>query len=350
MLSGPKPKLLISMLVLAGILVLPAAAHAMLAYVKYGRYPLSPYVFTATNAGKEEIRVGRGYDPQVSPDGAAVAYINEEPSSGRHRLKVVSVRGGASDQLFDAARISFVTWSPDSETIAAVRAPRHGPQALVLVSTVFGGERVVARGHFTGVSFSPDGTQLAFSRVVNRGDRRPGNDIFRISVGAPHSVQRLTYDHRSKRPVWGVSDQIAFVKEMGSKHHEQLYGMTGDGGSVYRMVPRRSYAKPREIVPVAWSANGRLLLANVYPNAGSRSGVALMVEPGTHAQWPAQRPKAGFVGVSFSCDGHRVLGSSGGFHSLSNHRVGTVASNGSWAAMSVLTRFAFEPSWGTCGG
>jgi hypothetical protein len=349
MLSGPKPKLLLSILVLAAILILPAAAHATLAFVKYGHYPLSPYVFTASDNGLEEARVGRGYDPKVSPNGASVAYINEQRSSKRRRLRVVPARGGDSNQLLDAAKISFVTWSPNSKAIAAVRAPRQGRPALVLIDVATGGQTTLARGHFTGISFSPDSTELAYSRI-NRPGPRPGSDIFRVSIGGPHSLQRLTFDHRSAHPVWGVGDQIAFVKELGSGHREQLFGMNSEGGGVYRLVPRRSYRQPAGIVPVDWSQNGRLLLANVRSQrSGFKSGFALLVEPGTHAQWPALPPSAGFLGTSFSCDGHRVLGSRGTFHPVSNHLVGTVASDGSGGHMSVLGRFAFEPDWGACG-
>lgn len=347
--SGLKAKLLLSILVLAALLIVPAAAHATLAFVKYGHYPLSPYVFTASDSGLEEARVGRGYDPKVSPNGASVAYVNEQRSSKRRRLRVVSANGGHSDQLLDAAKISYVTWAPNSKAIAAVRTPRQGRSALVLVNVATGAQQILARGHFTGVSFSPDGTELAYSRV-NRPGPQPGSDIFRVSVGGTHSLLRLTFDHRSAHPVWGVGDQIAFVKELGRGHRQQLFGMNSEGGSVYRLVPHRSYRKPAGIVPVDWSQNGRLLLANVRTmRSGFKSGFALLVEPGTHAQWPALPPHEGFLGASFSCDGHRVLGSSGGFHPVSNHLVGTVASDGSWAPMTVLGRFAFEPNWGDCG-
>jgi hypothetical protein len=346
--KATKSKLLLSIPVLAALLVVPAVAHATLAYVKYGRYPLAPSVFTAADDGLEEGRVGYGYEPRVSPDGELVAYINEDRQSHHHRLKVVPALGGASDLLLDAVKISYVTWSPDSNFIAAVRGPHEGKERLVLLNVTTGGERVLARGHFSGVSFSPDGSQVAFSRAVPRG-KSSGTDVFRLSAFGHRQTHRITYDHRSKHPVWGTGGEIAFVKAMGKRGGQQLFEMKSDGGSVVRLTGRKVAHKWPGIVPVAWSPNGRLLLANAHPHPGSLAGFALMFEPGSHNRWGVRPRHEGFVGAGFSCDGKTVLGSSGGFHPLSDHRVGTVSSAGTGGPPTVLQEFAFEPSWNSCG-
>jgi Tol biopolymer transport system component len=348
MLKGPKPKLLLSILVLAAALILPAAAHATLAYVKYGHYPLNPSVFTAADDGLEEIRVGWGYEPKVSPNGDLVAYVSGQHSSRRHRLKVVSAFDGARDQIFDAAKISYVTWSPDSSQIAAVRGPRRGKEKLVLVNVANGSVRVLARGHFSGVSFSPGGGEIAFSRAVPYG-KRSGSDVFRLSTRGARGTHRITYDHRSKRPVWGPNGQIAFVKEMGRKGGRQLFEMKSDGGSIVRLAGRKVAHKWAGITPVTWSQNGRLLLVNSYPHPSLSAGFALVFEPGTHTRWGLRKRRDGFVGAAFSCNGKEVLGSSGGFHALSDHLVSTVSSSGSGSGLTVLQEFAFEPSWNACG-
>ncbi|HWJ42711.1 MAG TPA: hypothetical protein VNR67_04690, partial [Solirubrobacterales bacterium] len=200
-----KSKLLLFLFALVALLALPAVAGATIAYVKYGHYPRAPKVFSAKDDGQDELFVGRGTDPKVSPDGDLVAFLNKRGK--RERLKVAPSYGGPSNLLIEAARISSVAWSPESTRIAAVRAPAHGRERLVLIDLPTGGQhviaRVIARGSFGGVSFSPNGDQLVYSRF-----RKGHSDVYRFAVGG-HGSKRLTYDHRSQAPVWGPRNRIA---------------------------------------------------------------------------------------------------------------------------------------------
>jgi dipeptidyl aminopeptidase/acylaminoacyl peptidase len=332
-----KSMLLLPALAVAALLVLPAAAQATIAYVKYGRYPLAPVVFAASDNGFDSHPVGRGTDPQVSPDGRWVAFLSQAAIPGLKKLKVVPAGGGRSDLLMVGRGISSVTWSPDSSAIAAVSGLRRHRDKLVVIDIPSGGRRIVARGVFRGLGFSPDGEQVIYARARRRSRRRA--DIFRVST-AGGRPGRLTYDGRSMHPLWGPDDEIAFVKTEGA-HHDDVFLMAPDGGRVIRVTRRRVGHAPRRYRPVDWSADGERLLTEFKGRHHSDYAVLIDFEAG--ALWPLERPKKHFVGVAISAGGEEVLGSSGATGPAADHLVGTVAAGG--GRMHVLAQYAYEPSW-----
>src|SRR6476660_4545637 len=114
----------------AAALALPAVAGATLAYVKA---PLNPAVYAAADDGSGSHRLGPGSNPRVSPDGESVAYLREGPG-GAQELKLAPAQGGASRPLMSGWREAFyLAFSPDSQTIAALRGPEIGKLELVLI-------------------------------------------------------------------------------------------------------------------------------------------------------------------------------------------------------------------------
>lgn len=335
-----KSKPLLFCLVLVALLAVPASASATIAYVKYGHYPLAPKVLTADDDGLNETLIGRGTEPTVSPDGTMVAYLNTRGK--RERLKVNRVSGGVADLLTDAARISSVTWSPESNRIAAVRAPAHGEERLVLIELPSGGQhviaRVIARGSFGTVSFSPNGDQLVYSRL-----REGRSDVYRFAVGG-HGSKRLTYDHRSQAPLWGPHNRIAFVKQVGERRKLEIFTMNSDGGDVRRLTHTRPARSRSGYYPAAWSPDGTRLLANYAVRGREEFGAIVYTQTGALGRLRPRR--AHFIGTAFSCDGDLVLGSRGRFGPVANHKVGLVpAASGT---MQVLAEFAYDPDLGGC--
>ncbi|HEY5942611.1 MAG TPA: hypothetical protein VIT89_07120 [Solirubrobacterales bacterium] len=331
-----KSKLLFVALALVALFAVPAAAGATIAYVKYGHYPQAPTVFTADDDGSDELYIGRGVDPEVSPDGNFVAYLNKRGK--RERLKVAHFYGGALDLLIEASRISSLAWSPESTRIAAVRAPANGRERLVLIDVPSGGQHVIARGSFGRVSFSPNGDQLVYSRF-----RDGHSDIYRFAVGG-HGSKRLTYDHRSLIPVWGPRNRIAFAKEVGEKRKLEIYTMGSDGGDVKRVTRTKPEGPRSGYYPIAWSPEGNRLLANYTVHRKDQFGVIVYTQTGALGR--LQHRKAHFIGASFSCDGNAVLGSRGPRGPVANHKVGLVPAVS--GTMQVLVEFAYEPDLGGC--
>lgn len=344
-----KPKLLLPALVVVALLALPAAASATLAYVKN---PFNATVFVAGDNGSGARRVETGNNPHVAPNGLSVAYLHEGAKNAQE-LKIAPATGGPGTTLMANLReASYVTWSPDSKTLAALRGPELGKRNLVVIDVATGLQSVVASGYFVGFSFSPDGTEIAYA-VASNEKYPPRSDVFRfpvpipgvVNVRAPEAV-RLTSDHNSSQPLWGPQ-KIVFVKTLEAKKRKygpknELFLMNAQGKGVKRLTHTKVDPLLQGLFPTDWSADGSRLLAEFE---GQDTSYAVLVDPKTGAQKAvAGTGEQGFVGTDLSADGKLVLGFNGGFDpGLRNHKVQTVPYSG--GKPKTLVKEAFEPSW-----
>lgn len=344
-----KPKLLLSALVLVALLAFPAVAGATLSYVKN---PFNLTVFVANDDGSGARKVETGHNPHVAPNGLSVAYLHEGPK-GTQELMLAPVTGGSGTTLMTNLREAFyVTWSPDSRTIAALRGPELGNRKLVLIDVLTGIQSVVAQGFFSGFSFSPDGTEIVYALAQSE-KYPPRSDVFRfpvpipgvVNVRAPEPV-RLTSDHNSSQPLWGPQ-KIVFVKAVEGKKRQyggknELFLMNSQGKGVKRLTHTKVDPLLQGLFPTDWSANGERLLTEFQ---GQDTSYAVVVNSKTGAQRPvAGTGEQGFVGTDLSADGKLVLGFNGGFDpGLRNHKVQTVPYSG--GKPKTLVKEAFEPSW-----
>ena len=90
-------------------------------------------------------RTGGPGGTRASPGRESVAYLREGPG-GAQELKLAPAAGGASRALMSGWRESFhLAFSPDSQTIAALRGPEIGKLKLVLIDVAAGPQRVLAQ-------------------------------------------------------------------------------------------------------------------------------------------------------------------------------------------------------------
>lgn len=340
--SLPKFSLLGALVAATALLALPVAAEATLVYVKN---PFHPAVFAANDSGGGAFKVGPGTNPRVSPDGDVIAYAREG-SGGKRRLMLAAAAGGGSKAVLSNLQESFyVTFSPDSGLVAAIRGPELGKRKLVLIDVTSGTLlRTVASGYFSGVSFSPDGTELAYS--VAPSESFPArSDVFTASIGGGKPV-RITKDHRSLDPLWGPDGKIVFAKQLGAKNRKygpknELFLMNPNGSGQKRLTHTTVGALLQGLYPTAWSASGKQLLAEFE---GQDTSYAVTVNARTGAQKPLDKVgEQGFVGTAISQDGTTVLGFTGGFEPSPNHRVATVPYSG--GKVRTLVMGAYEPDW-----
>jgi Tol biopolymer transport system component len=258
----------------------------------FGLHPVRERIYRAGSDGTHSARIAVGLYPAISPDGRWVVYQGASRKRPP-RLQLLSLAGGRPRPL-PARAFDDVVWSPDSKQILAMTG--LGPE---LVDIPAGTHRLVGFPHAGGLTFSPDGTQIALEMAQN---------IY-VAATAGGRAHQLTSMHRDYAPVWGP-DGIAF----------QRFGVDSDGnrcpgcrGDVWMMDsdgrnPHALTQTKAGIYPAAWSGNGLHLLA-AYPATHNGRLYAVDIGAGT------TRALTGFVGdlvpQGLSRDGTTVLAAVG---------------------------------------
>lgn len=337
--------------VVAAFLVVPASSQATLVFT---RNPLSPTVFVANDNGSSARKIGPGSNPRVSPDGQTVAFYRSGKGNQPAELMVAAASGGAARKLASGWQDPFVfAWSADSTTIAVLLGPEVGRQRLTTIDLATGAKHTIASGYFSGVSFSPQGSEQLVYAMAPSESFPPRSDIYRIDLLPPGAVSvaavephRITSDHRSASPLWGPSDRIVFVKHLGEKTRKygpknDLFLMNPDGTKVKRLTHTKVDPLLSGLSPTEWSANGNRLLAEF---GGQDTSYAVTVNPRTGAERALTKEReVGFVGTALSSDGKLVLGGLGGFEPGPDHKVVSIPYAG--GKPKVLANNASEPDW-----
>ncbi len=342
--SLPKSKLLLPLLVLAALLALPAVAQATLTFTRSPRNQFNPSVYVAKDDGSAVRKIGPGYSPHISSDGASIAYFHEGPGH-KAELRVAPTTGGPGATLMVGWRETFyLAWSPSSETILALRGGELGKRKLVLITVATGAQKVIASGYFSGFSFSPEGNEIVYSKA-NSEKYPPRSDVYRVSAAGIGTVA-LTHDHRSLDPLWGPRGQIVFAKLLGAGSRKygpknELYLMSEEGKQVKRLTHTDVDPLLQGLFPTDWSGDGKRILAEFE---GQDTSYAVGVNATTGAQKPIGKAgETGFLGTALSADGNWALGFEGGFDPGNKHTVVRIPFTG--GKPKVLVRNASEPDW-----
>jgi dipeptidyl aminopeptidase/acylaminoacyl peptidase len=337
----PKLKLIPAALALVALLALPAAANATLSY---GKTVGQPKVYYAQDNGRGVHLIGPGLNSKVSPNGEFVAY--ERSTTNGEEMRLFSLAARKSTKLLGPWQESFIfAWSPDSSMVAALTGPLNGPFTLLAIDVKSGKRTRLAKGFFNGVSFSPDGEEIAYG--VAKSQRNPfKSDVFKIKVDGTGRVA-LSHNHSSGYPLWGPKGQIAFARFVGTKQRKygpksQIFVMNEEGQRISQLTHTKVNQFSLGLTPLGFSENGARLLTEF---TGQDQGYAVAVSTVTgNEKKLTQNPETGFQGAALSADGSTALGTAGMGFGNSQPKVVTVPWSG--GKQKVLVKGGYQPSWG----
>jgi acylaminoacyl-peptidase len=189
-------------------------------------------------------------DPRLSPDGATIAYVQEEMDRAsyeyRRSLWLIATNGTAPARRFTTGpNDSHARWSPDGKRIAFLRAPRHGVkpataaerehgvgQAQIWVIPVDGGEarQLTWMRHGAGEPvWSPDGKSIAFSAQTGQPDDSEVDDAALEGRDLPRvrTLDRLWYRLDSVGYIYELRSHL-FVVAVDEEHLQPRQLTEGD--------------------------------------------------------------------------------------------------------------------------
>ena len=206
--------------------------------------------------------------------------------------------GSDPHQIASAENVSVPSWSPDGEWIA-YSADSNGETSIRVIRAVGGDDRVIhvegAEGTFAifSAQISPDGTRVLFDRGTDA-----GFDVFVMDVDGT-DVHRLTTTGDDYDPSWSPDgSEIAFSREDDSKADadttvtSDIFVMDADGENVRRLTrggPKNTYHNP------VWSPDG----SKIAFMAGVEGGPGGLVVINADGSNPTELVARDVLGVSW---------------------------------------------------
>ena len=196
-------------------------------------------------------------DPQISPDGAAIAFVrvtvNEKENRYETSVFVVPAAGGAAPRrLTSGIRDTTPRWSPDGKRVAFVRAVEKDgkPQpAQIYLLQMDGGEARAITDVKTGAGnpvWSPDGTRIAFTSATSPADAQKSDEAKPASEHKS-DVEVVT------RAVYRANGNPGYVD---NEHHSHIFTVTvpSSGGNGSR---GQGQATPTQVTDGEFSEGGQ---------------------------------------------------------------------------------------------
>ncbi len=217
----------------------------------------------------------------ISPDGKFI--LNVQNDSGQQSLWLRNVPSGSDTQIIPPAPVMYrsVNFSPDGNYIYFQRGMGRTPNLLdEFRAPLLGGEpQMVVHDIDTNVSFSPDGSRMAFFR-----DNNPSAGRMRlISISADGKDEKILleaklYSAYLVQPAWSPDGkEIAFTEDFAEGALGRIQLLDLASGRVRTLYS----TKDAEFLSLAWA--GRDTIAVVYSSrsSGLRQGqIGLISYPG----------------------------------------------------------------------
>ncbi|MHB1045219.1 MAG: protein kinase domain-containing protein [Thermoanaerobaculia bacterium] len=244
-----------------------------------------PALRTLTHSGVDS-------QPAASPDGSLVAFSSRR--GGRSRIWLKQVRGEGETALTTGPGDSLPRFFPDGQSLLFTRTDGSAGPSLWRVPLVGGAERRLFSAAEAG-DVSPDGTEVAFLRLLRPADRATALLLGPVAGGEARELAR--FDTVVASPRFSPDGETIALSEEGSAQSGVAGSivLVGRDGRVRRLPLPLAARQP---TAVAWLSSGESLLAGVFdasvPHArtvGLR--VLRMPASGGDAQVVAWWPSAG---------------------------------------------------------
>ncbi len=224
----------------------------------------------------------------ISPDGKYVAYSVVE--AGKHSIRVRELATASDLRVTAESDLSYsgLTFSPDG-TFVYYLENQAETGTLYRVSKLGGGQRSIQQNVNTAVTFSPDGSRMAFFRANNPVD--PSDLVIAPADGGPSSVfvrrtladsRFFPSDMRGPGPAWSPDGKsIACVTEgKGPKLNEISLEIIDVQSATARPIKAGPWYY---ISRIAWLGDGSGMIVAATEKAGG-PGQLYLVKDGTTRQ------------------------------------------------------------------
>lgn len=240
-------------------------------------------------------------DPQVSPDGAQVAFVVADvdlaENRERRRVFVGDAAGGRPARPFTAGPDDrLARWSPDGATLAFVSGAGEEPSELCTIPVGAGGERVVLcrlAEPPSEVAWSPDGTRVAF--VARDPDPARYGPVGEPRADKDMPARRITH-------LYSRLDGAGFVAD----RPKRVMVAAADGSGAPRCLTDGEFQSSG----VAWSPDGaRLAFVSARHEGWDLDGavdVYTVAADGSSPPVGLTRTGAAHAAPAFSPDGARL--------------------------------------------
>ncbi len=201
--------------------------------------------------------------PVWLPDGSGVLYVSEPPGRGATLRRTLSPQPFAATQVVATAGhdIGVPSVSPDGKRVAYAGADTHAGGSYIYVVSIEGG-KPKRLGAGINPAWSPDGTEIVYSRTIGR-----YRQLRSIDPGGSSKPAQLTGDAcNHEDPVWSPDGALLlYLADCGhaSKSAKiwNVYVMHRDGKTAEQLTDGDTYVETP-----AWVGDQIYLSANVAGN------------------------------------------------------------------------------------